>query len=176
GARSMVLRTLDHVSIIVPNSQFITSNVINWSYGNPLSRLRLDAPVAYGCDIQTVRSCLLQVADEHPQVIKFPVPKVVFLGYGDNSLNFQLFVWISDPGAQLLVTSDLYFAMETLFREHKVEIPFPQRDLHVRSGSLPIQLSPDLEAVIQTFLERSTPETNGQLDVSAPHPPQESAP
>ncbi|MEM8602362.1 MAG: mechanosensitive ion channel domain-containing protein, partial [Cyanobacteria bacterium P01_H01_bin.121] len=138
GARSIILRTLDHVSVIVPNSQFITSNVINWSYGNPLSRLRIEAPVAYGCDVETVRSCLLQVADEHPQVMKFPVPKVVFLGYGDNSLNFQLFVWISEPGSQLLVTSDLYFAMETLFRAHQVEIPFPQRDLHVRSGSLPI--------------------------------------
>jgi small-conductance mechanosensitive channel len=144
-ARSVVLRTLDHISIIVPNSKFITSNVINWSYANPMSRLRLAAPVAYGSDVDKVRSCLLQAASEHSQVLKFPVPSVVFLGYGDSALDFQLFVWIRDPALQIPITSDLYFRMEELFREHQVEIPFPQRDLHLRSGNWPIRLASDIE-------------------------------
>ncbi|MFZ9739801.1 MAG: mechanosensitive ion channel family protein, partial [Prochlorotrichaceae cyanobacterium] len=157
GARSILLRTLDSVSIIVPNSKFIRDHVINWSHENPISRLRLAAPVAYGSDVQKVRSCLLQAAKEHPQVVDTPTPRVFFLGYGDNALNFELFIWIRDPSQQLPVTSDLYFRIEELFRLHQITVPFPQRDLHVQSGGLPMQFSPQVEQVLLRWLEQQSP-------------------
>lgn len=163
GARSIVLRTLDQISVIVPNSAFISNHVINWSHENPVSRLRLPMPVAYGSDVETVRSCLLQAAKEHPKVRVIPPPKAVFLGYGDNALKFELFVWIAEPAAQLPITSDLYFRVEELYRKHQVKVPFPQRDLHLRSGTVPLTLSPDLQSSLTTLLEclsNSLPESS----------------
>ena len=157
GPRSILLRTLDQISIIVPNSQFITHNVINWSHDNPVSRLRLQAPVAYGSDVEVVRSCLLTAALRNPEVLQSPAPKVVFLGYGDSALNFEIFAWIREPDRQLPITSDLFFSIEEQFRAHGVEVPFPQQDLHVRSGHLPIQLSPALEQTLTQLLQQMTP-------------------
>ena len=175
GARSILLRTLDSVSIIVPNSKFIRDNVINWSHENPLSRLRLSAPVAYGSDVQLVRSCLLKAAQDHPQVMDSPKPRVFFLGFGDNALNFELLIWIEDPSQQLPVTSELYFRIEDLFRHHRINVPFPQRDLHLRSGFLPVQLSPHLERALlrwmdQQGIETQTPDPQDQDPTE--HPPQ----
>lgn len=148
GARSTVLRTLDRVSIIVPNSRFLEKEVINWNYENPLSRVRIPVGVAYGCDISAVKTALLKAPQGHPEVLATPAPIVFFLGFGDSSLNFELRVWINEPMNQYRIKSDLFFRIEELFREHQIEIPFPQRDLHLRSGSLPLVLSPELESFL----------------------------
>jgi len=140
GSRSTEIRTLDSVSIIVPNSRFLESEVINWSHGNPVSRIRLPVGVAYSADPHAVRSALLEACQSNQEILTTPAPQVFFLGFGDNAFNFQLLVWIAQPSRQLVIKSDLYFAIEACLRQHGIEIPFPQRDLHIRSG-LPLELS-----------------------------------
>lgn len=169
GPRSVLLRTLDQISVIVPNSSFISNNVINWSHDNPISRLRLSTPVAYGSDVEVVRHCLLTAAAEHPEILSQPEPKVVFLGYGDSSLDFEIFAWVRDPARQVLIKSELFFRIEEQFRRHQVEVPFPQQDLHVRSGHLPIQLSPTLEQTLTHLLQRW--DINPPAPAPAPAPP-----
>ncbi|MEO1144953.1 MAG: mechanosensitive ion channel domain-containing protein [Cyanobacteria bacterium J06638_22] len=144
GARSTLIRTLDQVSIIMPNSRFLEDEVINWSHDNPVSRLHLPVGVAYASDVDKVRDVLMEAAQNHPFILSHPKPHVLFQGFGDSSLDFELLVWTRDPSKQLYIKSDLNFRIERLFRENQVEIPFPQRDLHVRSGTLPIAVPEDL--------------------------------
>jgi small-conductance mechanosensitive channel len=82
-----------------------------------------------------VRTALLEATKGYPQVLKTPIPQVLFKGFGDSSLDFELLVWIADPSKQPLVKSDLYFRLEASLRKHNITIPFPQRDIHIRSGS-----------------------------------------
>jgi len=155
GARSTVIRTLDRVSIIVPNSRFLEAELINWDHYNPVSGLRLPVGVAYGSNVDAVKKALLDgAAAIYPEVLKVPPPQVLFLGFGDSSLDFELRVWIAQPNKQVLVKSELYFKIEALFRERNIEIPFPQRDLHLRSGNFPISLSPNLEALLMQFFQQ----------------------
>ncbi|MEM6518634.1 MAG: mechanosensitive ion channel domain-containing protein [Cyanobacteria bacterium P01_C01_bin.70] len=143
GARSTEIKTLDQISIIVPNSRFLEQEVINWSHRNPVSRIRLPVGVAYSSEPKVVKEVLIEASYQHPQVLSKPPPLVFFKGFGDSSLDFELLVWIADPPKQLLIKSDLYFAIEAALRHHNIEIPFPQRDLHVRSGHLPVDLARD---------------------------------
>ena len=158
GARSIVLTTLDRVSIIVPNSRLLTDEVINWSHDSPISRLHIPVGVAYGSDTEALKSLLLQIANEHPEVLHRPSPQVFFVGLGDSSLNFELLVWISEPSRQAPLKSDLYFRIEKALKESQIEIPFPQRDLHLRTKNLPFSLSPQLEsALLQWFKDFNHP-------------------
>ena len=143
--RSTTVVTNDNITIIVPNSDFITHSVTNWSHGDPKVRLRLPVGVAYGSDVESLRRVLLEVAAENPSVLKEPSPDVRFLGFGDSSLDFELAVWTIDMSHRpTRFRSDLYFAIERKLRENNIEIPFPQRDLHIRSGELPVRMfSPD---------------------------------
>jgi potassium efflux system protein len=152
NARSTVIRTLDRISIIFPNSHFLDKEVINWSHLNPISRLHLPVGVAYGSDVNLVRSALIEAVHTHPEVLSLPPSQVLFKGFGDSSLDFELLVWITTPERQLLIKSDLYFMIEAVFQEHQIEIPFPQQDVNFHSGSLPIQLSPKLEQAILDFI------------------------
>ncbi|NEP63776.1 MAG: mechanosensitive ion channel [Symploca sp. SIO2G7] len=136
GARSTEITTLDRVSIIVPNSRFLESEIINWSHGNPVSRLRVPVGVAYGADITLVKTALLEAVKRHPEVLLKPDPEIWFQNFGDSSLNFEVMVWTGDPRKQFRVKSDLNYAIEASLRHHGIEIPFPQRDLHLRSPQL----------------------------------------
>ncbi len=153
-ARSIILKTLDRVSIVIPNSYLLAEEVINWSHDSPISRFALPVGVAYGCDPETVKELLLQVAKGHPEVLSYPLPQVFFTGFGDSSLDFELLVWLSDPSRQPIVKSSLYFQIEKVFRDHNIEIPFPQRDIHLQ-GNLPLGISPDLEAALIRWLNNS---------------------
>jgi len=144
SVRSTEIRTLDDVSIIIPNSRFLESEVINWSHHSAVSRLKIPVGVAYGSNLKTVRCALIDAAKEHSDVLPQPIPRVFFKGFGDSSLDFDLLVWISEPRKQFQIKSDLYFRIEVILRHRGIEIPFPQRDLHVRSGSLPVDISPQL--------------------------------
>jgi small-conductance mechanosensitive channel len=159
GARSTLIRTLDHISIIVPNSRFLSAEVINWSHHNPVSRLHLPVGVAYGSDMNAVRSALLESAQEHHRVLINPKPQVFFKGFGSSSLDLELLVWTAEPSKHILIKSELYFKIEEKFRKYGVEVPFPQQDLHVRSGNLPIDLSPEFQQTLQQLLKLSQ---NGQ--------------
>jgi len=141
--RSTTVVTNDNITIIVPNSDFITQSVTNWSYGDPKVRLRLQLGVAYGSDVEKLRRVLLEVAAENPEVLKQPEPTVRFLGFGDSSLDFELAVWtINMAHRPTRFRSDLYFAIERKLQESQIEIPFPQRDLHLRSGKLVLETKP----------------------------------
>lgn len=138
--RSTIVVTNDNITIIVPNSNFITNPVTNWSYGDPKVRLRLPVGVAYGSDVEKLCRVLLELAAENPAVLKEPAPLVRFLEFGDSSLNFELAVWTIDMARRpTQFRSDLYFAIERRFRENQIELPFPQRDLHLRSGKLVLE-------------------------------------
>jgi small-conductance mechanosensitive channel len=154
GARSTVIRTLDQISIIVPNSRFLEEEVINWSYHNPVSRLHLPVGVSYNSDVNLVKVALLNAARKSTDVLKHPSSQVLFKGFGDSALNFELLVWIRDPSKQPIVKSELYFAIEASLKEHQIEVPFPQRDLHLRSGDLPIQLSTNIQDTLEILLKK----------------------
>ncbi|MEM9056590.1 MAG: mechanosensitive ion channel domain-containing protein, partial [Pseudomonadota bacterium] len=138
--RSTEIETLNRQNVVVPNSQLITNQVTNWVLRDPYGRLQLTVGVAYGSDTQKVKALLEELAAAHPDVItkgKAPAPRALFMQFGDSSLDFELRVWIRQIERRFQVTSDLNFAIDAAFRENDIEIPFPQRDLHVRSGSPP---------------------------------------
>jgi potassium efflux system protein len=135
--RATLIRTIDNIAIIVPNSEFISSRVTNWSYRDPKVRVHIPVGVAYGSDVRLVTDSLLEVARRHPEVMPDPAPEVWFTEFGNSSLNFELLVWTLDPKRRPEVISDLNKAIDAIFRKNKIEIPFPQRDLHIRS-SVPI--------------------------------------
>ncbi len=139
GARATVIVTNDNISIIVPNSKFIEDPVTNWTYGDPRVRFRIPVGVAYGSDIDKVREALIAAGREHPNTLAEPAPNVFLSEFGDNSINFELVVWSSEmSGRPRRYKSDLNFAIERKLREAGIEIPFPQRDLHIRSGVLQV--------------------------------------
>ncbi|MDR4462992.1 MAG: mechanosensitive ion channel [Nitrospira sp.] len=142
--RATTIVTNDNIAIIVPNADFISSKVVNWSYTNRNVRFNFPVGVSYGSDPEQVRSVLLEVARAHHGVLKEPGPSVLFDSFGDSALNFVLRVWTRDfstvPG---VLRSELYFAISRAFKEQGIEIPFPQRDLHIKSGTLNVrQVSP----------------------------------
>jgi small-conductance mechanosensitive channel len=135
SARATTILTNDNISIIVPNSEFINASVINWSHNDRNVRFQYPVGVAYKEDPKFVRRLLLEVVSENHGVLKKPSPDVLFEDFGDSSLNFKLSVWTSDYiDKPMILKSQLYFAIFKKFRENKIEIPFPQRDLNLKSG------------------------------------------
>src|SRR6266699_3777364 len=151
-ARSTVIRTNDNITMIVPNTKFIDSPVTNWTYGDPRVRFRVPVGVAYGSDIGKVREALLAAGRENPNTLKDPAPSVFLEKFGDNSIDFELVVWSSEMSYRpSRYRSDLNFALEEKFRDAGVEIAFPQRDLHIRSGVLKVEgIGPDRQAEERT--------------------------
>lgn len=138
--RSTTIRTLNHIAIIVPNSEFVSSQVINWTHGDEKIRLDIDVGVSYNSNLDDVVDSLYQAARENPEVLVDPSPDVLHLGFGDSAWNMRLRVWIEDPKRHIIVRSAINSAIVGKFRQNGVEIPFPQRDLHVRSP-LPVPIS-----------------------------------
>ncbi|MFU8811622.1 MAG: mechanosensitive ion channel family protein [Balneolaceae bacterium] len=138
--RSTKIRTPNDISIIVPNSKFVENNVVNYSHGNPTFRLDIDVGVSYGSDLDTVVKALDEVAKEHDKVLKKPSHQVHLVEFGDSAWEMQLRTWIPDVKNRYMIRNELHQAIVHKFREYGVEIPFPQRDLHVRSSvGIPLQ-------------------------------------
>jgi potassium efflux system protein len=136
-ARSTVIVTNDNISMIVPNSKFIDSPVTNWTYGDPRVRFRIPIGVAYGSDVSQVREALIAAGRSNPHVLEDPAPSVFLKQFGESSIDFELVVWSAEMSHRpSRFKSDLNFAIEEKLREAGIEIPFPQRDLHIRSGML----------------------------------------
>ncbi|MDA1193019.1 MAG: mechanosensitive ion channel, partial [Candidatus Poribacteria bacterium] len=129
--RATVVKTLDNVDVIVPNSQFIEQTVINWTHRDDRVRIHVPVGIAYGSDTRQAERLLLECANSHTRVLTDPEPAVRFRQFGESSLDFDLLVWIADPFKQIEITSDLNFAIEDIFRKHHITIPFPQRDVHL---------------------------------------------
>jgi small-conductance mechanosensitive channel len=137
--RSTEIETLDRQNVIVPNSELVSQQVTNWVLHDPVGRLTIDIGVAYGSDVEKVHDVLMDVANNCDYVVtdgvSAPKPKVLFMSFGDSSLDFELRIWIKQIRRRFDATSAIHFAVDAAFREHNIEIPFPQRDLHVRSWS-----------------------------------------
>jgi small-conductance mechanosensitive channel len=139
-ARSTVIVTNDNITMIVPNQKFIDSPVTNWTYGDPKVRFRIPIGVAYGSDVELVRKKLIEAAEEDPHTLKEPAPSVFFVAFGDSSLNFELVAWSNEMSNRpQTYRSDLNFAINRKLREAGIEIPFPQRDLNIRTGILKME-------------------------------------
>jgi small-conductance mechanosensitive channel len=132
--RATRIVTRDGIAIIVPNSELIASRVTNRSAPADSARIHVRVGVAYGTDVRLVRDALLEVAAHDHRILTTPAPHVFFRDFGESALEFGLAVWIDNPPLEWIIASDLRFAIEATFRRHKIQIPFPQRDLHLRSG------------------------------------------
>lgn len=124
--------TVSNKVLVIPNHKYLTSILFNWTENGILTRESVDVGVAYGSDVELVRKLLLQAADEHPKVLKDPPPNVLFMDFGDSSLDFRLIFTVNDSFRANLQKSDLRFRINELFKEHNITIPFPQRDVYIK--------------------------------------------
>src|SRR5438132_642437 len=147
-ARSTVIRTNDNISMIVPNTKFIDSPVTNWTYGDPRERFRIPVGVAYGSDIAKVREALLAAGRENPNTLKDPGPRVFLNHFGDNSIDLELVVWSREMSYRpSRYRSDLNYLIYKHLTAVGIEIPNPQRDLHIRDGVIKVKTMVDREGV-----------------------------
>ncbi|MDA8587168.1 mechanosensitive ion channel [Rhodobacteraceae bacterium] len=152
--RATLITTNDNVDILVPNSEFINNRVTNLTLREAFTRVRISFGVAYGTDKALVRKAALEAADDVPHMLTGPKarpPQVWLVNFGESSLDFELVVWVKPeavkrPGA---VRADYNWAIETALAKYGIEIPFPQRDLHIRSGSLPINLTAETKSIAE---------------------------
>jgi small-conductance mechanosensitive channel len=133
GLRATTVQTFDQADVIIPNADLITNQVTNWTLSNRRVRLIIPVGVAYGSDVPLVMETLIACAKTSSNVAKAPVPQVLFLSFGESSLDFELRVWVLDAEDRIKVKSELHQEIDRSFREANIEIAFPQRDLHLRS-------------------------------------------
>ena len=131
--RATWITGFDRKELVVPNKEFVTSKLINWSLSDQVLRLDIPVGIAYGSDTTRAIEVLTKVARENEHLLEDPAPQVLFLGFGDSSLSFELRVFISGVARLFEVRHELHMAIDRAFREAGIEIAFPQRDLHVRS-------------------------------------------
>ncbi len=136
GARSTEILTQDHISIIIPNSQLLENQLINWNHGDSISRLRIPIGVSYNSDLRKVKAALLYAAKNHSEVLRTPRPQVLLQKFNDSSLDFELLVWIKEPKKQFRIISDLNYLIVASLRRYKLEVPFPQTDVNLNSPRL----------------------------------------
>jgi len=135
GARSVVIRTPDNVDMLIPSKNLVNGEVVNWSYRDPLIRVHVPVGVTYRCNPRQVEELLKKAAASHPKVLKEPAPEVWLTGFGDSAVNFELLVFIDlRDVTQRRMIGQLNFIIWDLLHEAKIEIPFPQRDLHLKPG------------------------------------------
>jgi small-conductance mechanosensitive channel len=142
GLRTTTLITRDDIVLIIPNTRLTNDNVINWSQNRKSSRFNISISVAYGSDTALVSDLLLQAAKKHPQVKKRPEPYVFFKNFGDNGLEFLLLFHSDNLFRIERVKSELRFEIDSLFRAHNINIPYPQRTLHINPSDIPWPTTP----------------------------------
>ncbi|NNC98163.1 MAG: mechanosensitive ion channel family protein, partial [Gammaproteobacteria bacterium] len=156
--RSTEIETRQRTNVIVPNSELISGQVTNWVLHDTFGQIKIPVGVAYGSDTELVKKLLMQVANENKTVItrpNLPQPTIRFESFGDSSLNFSIVVLIKNIDQRFDIISDLNFAIDKIFRENGIEIPFPQRDLHIKSDSkkkeivMPEFLKPEKDEIIE---------------------------
>ncbi len=156
--RTTVIVTNDRITAIVPNSKLVNQELINWSYGRKRSRISIPVSVLPDSDVESVTKTLLSAAEGINHVLAEPKPSVQFLGFGESSLDFRLLVWTDRPRRHPQIKSDINYRIERLFREHRIEMPFPRREPPVRGGG-----------ALQ--IERGGPESNEDEDEAEAHVP-----
>jgi small-conductance mechanosensitive channel len=153
GMRASIVRTFQGAEVIVPNANLISAEVVNWTLSDERRRMELPVGVAYGTNPEAVIDILVGAAKDHPEVLSDPEAEALFQGFGESSLNFQLRAWTR--GDYVKVSSDLLVAMNRALCDAGIEIPFPQRDLHVRSVE---------ERVAQVFSGRASVDRKSNPD------------
>lgn len=134
GVRAVSIITRDGKEHLIPNENLMTQEVENWSYSDRNVRVRIPVGVSYDCDIKLARELMLKAATDSPRVLRSPKPNVWLTAFGESSVQHEILVWISDPESGIGgVKSDVLGRLWDLFKENGITIPFPQRDLHVRS-------------------------------------------
>jgi small-conductance mechanosensitive channel len=134
--RSTIIITNENMAVIVPNSKLVQNRFINYSYNNKAIRINIPVGVAYGSDLQKVSKALVEAARCVKDVLPKPPPQPHFKGFGDSSLDFEIRVWIIEPHKHPQIRSKVNYQIDRLFREYEIEIPFPTRDLNLRSGAV----------------------------------------
>lgn len=135
GLRASVLRTLDGSEVILPNGQLISEEVTNWTFSDQERRLEISVGVAYGTDPRQVLEMFDRLAAENKDILSEPGPRSIFVGFGESSLDFQLRAWTDKADQWVIVQSDLTLAIHDALLAAGIEIPFPQRDIHIRGDS-----------------------------------------
>ncbi|BDW81869.1 hypothetical protein MACH24_13070 [Erythrobacter sp. Dej080120_24] len=135
GIRAISVITRDQTEHLIPNENLMVNQVVNWSYSSKDVRVKAPVGVSYDSDLDLVTELLYKAVEDTPRVLPFPKPRVNLMGFGDNSVDFEIRFWIQDPeGGLANIRSDVYMRMWQLFKENGIEIPYPQRDLHLRSS------------------------------------------
>ncbi len=163
GIRSSTVRTFDGAEVIVPNNDLIAGQVVNWTLSDQLRRIEVKVGVAYGTDPHRVLELLVNVAREHEKALTNPAPHALFLGFGDSSLNFALRFWTADFEHWIQTASEVTVGVNDALKEAGISIPFPQRDLHVRS------IDPPAAEMIKPMMGGGQGAGTGQP--STPHAP-----
>jgi len=133
GLRSTIVQNFDRADLVIPNSDLITNQVINWTRSDRMARIKIPVGVAYGSDVALVMKILQECAEKNEAVAESPEPRVFFMGFGESSLDFELRAHLLDIDNWFITRTELVLEIERKFRESGVQIPFPQRDLHIRS-------------------------------------------
>jgi potassium-dependent mechanosensitive channel len=131
--RATTITNWDRKEYVIPNKEFITGRMLNWTLSDKVNRVVVNVGVAYGSDVARVKQLLLKICVDHPLLLSEPASRVTFEGFGDNTLNFVVRTYLPDLDNRLAVIDDLHTNIDRAFREAKIEIAFPQRDLHLRS-------------------------------------------
>ncbi len=135
--RATTITDPDRKELIIPNKEFITGRVLNWTLTDPVNRVVINVGLAYGSDTQRAAEILLKVAQDHPNVLDDPPPRVTLDSFGDSALNFVLRCFLPNLESRATVIHELNMAIEGTLRAAGIEMPFPQQDVHVRSIDLP---------------------------------------
>lgn len=134
SVRTSKIESRDRIVIIVPNSKLVSDNVINWSHKRDITRFNIKVGVAYGSNVKLVMQLLIESAEAHPDVVSDPAPKARLVDFGESSLDFELLFFTKKMFDIEFVKSEIRVSIEEKFRDNNVTIPFPQRDLHLRSN------------------------------------------
>ncbi len=146
--RATTLIDWDQKEHVVPNKTFITSQLVNWTLTDTITRVEIIVGIAYGSDIELAHKVMLDTVISTPLVLAEPAPSVLISGFGENALTFSIRIFVSELAHRLPVSHDLYMRLEKVLREHKIEIPFPQRDIHIRS------VAPEFGAIDHDLLRK----------------------
>ena len=128
--------TIDNKVLVIPNHKYLTNSLYKWTENGSETRENVQAGVAYGSDIHLVKKLLMEVAKNHPLVLDHPEPLVLFTNFGDSSLDFKLIFTLKDSFQAAIPQSEMRFEIDKVFKDHNISIPFPQRDVHVKTKDL----------------------------------------
>jgi small-conductance mechanosensitive channel len=137
GSRASLIETYDGKEVMVPNEDLITNRVINYTHSNKKARIKINIGVSYDCDLEKAQKLILEAAEEHPRTTKDPEPLCFLEEFADSSVNFILLFWVNDViEGRYGPRSDVLFSIWNKFKENNIEIPYPQRDIHIKEGNI----------------------------------------